>query len=833
MGNCASSSFVPWAGRNDITLAAKSRKKAAKEILSSYRAYSSAHGLYLESLKQVGSNLLLFMVEEDKGLLNLESQAVKVTEEPSDYRASWSQTPGALSDSIPPINPDTKNEGVSDDVARGAPSSFNHYLNTDTDYSDGIPPASNVDVTKGGPVPQNGQPQSLEMIPANAASSSMMVNHYPLQHQLPRGAGVSQLATTLNGLFLEAIESARPLGSLLAVGAAKKYSAPPPIPPQVQGGQQYGAPPNWGKPAESLWETLEILVAYERFRSKEIKALEKTKFDYERMTGRLGKQNKKTVSDAKAEKQQKKINKTHSKIQELQGNMNRMGVTVENLTRSIEGIKSQMLLPALLLLLPGLIHMWLQMAGIHNRQLQLIQEISAKGSLVNNLATGPFVLFTHPSHHKGTQNLENALVKWDQAFTANMASQKKILMAIITWLNRVSPAGVNPNPPVAYPAPGFPGNAPPVAQGNPYPYGSSLSTSASFHQQGNFNPYPPTQNSNAPQVTFPPESHPGGQVIPYFPPNTATGVPPSREMIQDFLGGQGFVGEPLMALCDDWRRATDKLPEKTVKDALFAYKNWVKDSYDKQSAELKQGKKVEDLQKQLRKAEQKYEGLLVKERDFRATLENPSGIPMSRALTLSSKSYQNPPYDNSPSFSSPSWSQGQATGQGGPSPSSLPQPMNLTYGASPLRPPSMSPTPPPPSSQPVPAASPPPPSPPTEPGALIPYQPSPTEAVSYENQDNSLDKAGAKAKAKEQAKEVKAFTISKEVDLALGALEGLRQKLKDEEASFAVMASEARKSAISGFEQSFPNYVLSLSNYATIASQMYGVLHFQHTRAWR
>ena len=54
-----------------------------------------------------------------------------------------------------------------------------------------------------------------------------------------------------------------------------------------------------------------------------------------------------------------------------------------------------------------------------------------------------------------------------------------------------------------------------------------------------------------------------------------------------------------MALANDWVRTIDRLADAQFKDAVAALSAWMMEAYDRQAAELKQQKRVEDCQKQV------------------------------------------------------------------------------------------------------------------------------------------------------------------------------------------------------------------------------------------
>eukprot|EP00271_Cylindrocystis_brebissonii_P009735 TRINITY_DN248_c0_g1_i3.p1 TRINITY_DN248_c0_g1~~TRINITY_DN248_c0_g1_i3.p1 ORF type:complete len:677 (+),score=191.95 TRINITY_DN248_c0_g1_i3:53-2032(+) len=635
----------------------------------------------------------------------------------------------------------------------------------------------------------------------------------------PRGAGLSQLGRNLSSLFADAAEAARPLTNMLAVGIAKEYSTLPPLPSYVQGVQHYGGGQQ-NMHRESLWETLELVVAYERFRSKDIKAMEEAKWDHARASEKLGKRSSKQVPQEKAQKQQKAINQAHQKVQELDGKIQRLGMQVTSTSQAIEAIKTQMLLPALAFMLPGLVHMWVRLAELHHRQFQLALDVVGNQRLQSKLVGGKAVHLTAKSHQQDWKTLETALQKWEQAFSNSMNAQKKVLVNIIAWLTKINPNALGAPPPlpvqIQYLQP------PPLALGpgaQPYPQQQQQPYQ---QQQGPYPaqggapapPYPQPPAPSPPEPTYGmPRGPPGVQPIitdpdeasgpqpaynsgaivpvraPQYPPNY---TPPPNELFNKFLGGSPSGGEPLVALCNDWSKAMDNLSETEFKAAVFSFIGWVKQVEEKHALEAKELKKMEDMQKQVDKAKAVFEASLKKERELRNTLASPYGnVPMSKSLHQATQ---------------------QAGGQGGSPAQSGASSRGMPRDAS--------------SAEISDTGT----SGPQNQLWLPPVQSPPHEGVDSPLPEDAYDKAGAKAQAKEQQKEVKAFALAKEVDLHKGMLEGAKHKLRDATTSFEAMALSSRHTAMTGFEQTLPGVFQALSAYATNAGQMYGMLQYQHFR---
>lgn len=254
---CTSSKYIPWAGRNHVTQAAKVRKKAAKETLEAFKVLSNSHATRLGNLRIFTQNLALFLEDEDKALYSgdIPQISVSTSTDGTPYQASWVSNPNTLADPTPAKSEDFSEVTSAEKAVPSAP-----QATADAEASD-LKPLTSSEVTT---VAIHNPSQSSQALALVTYAGHSGVSGALTVAEGSRGVGLKNLGAILNDLTNEIHRASHPATDVLALSPPKKYAALPPVPGYATGGIP-------GSTSDKLWDVLEILVAYERARSKETK----------------------------------------------------------------------------------------------------------------------------------------------------------------------------------------------------------------------------------------------------------------------------------------------------------------------------------------------------------------------------------------------------------------------------------------------------------------------------------------------------------------------------------------------------------------------------------
>ncbi|CAI5516297.1 unnamed protein product [Closterium sp. Naga37s-1] len=294
---------------------------------------------------------------------------------------------------------------------------------------------------------------------------------------------------------------------------------------------------------------------------------------------RVRKETKRASGNANADP--RKLEGAQTKLGDVQHRMAGASERVVAACHSVECYKTDLLFPQLLRLLPCLVSTWHTLSQLHDQQQQLstmlanqyMPPVTHEGATTAGQAPlTPGVMqvpSTTKAQHEATKKLEDAFKKWHSSLSVLCAAQRKFFSALITWVRKTLAF------PPDFPKPPLPGTAPPP-----------------------------------------------GQYVASWAPGGAAGATPAPPPPPP--PGQQHVEGPLVALGNDWVRTMDRLPEKEVKDAVMGFCGWISQSYERQTAEMKQLKLLQDSLKQLSKQESKLEQLQQKERELQLALGGPA-----------------------------------------------------------------------------------------------------------------------------------------------------------------------------------------------------------------
>ncbi|CAI5480447.1 unnamed protein product [Closterium sp. Yama58-4] len=396
-----------------------------------------------------------------------------------------------------------------------------------------------------------------------------------------------EFAKKVNAHFLEASARITALVELLKVGAPIPKNAIPPL--------TVAAATKEGGQLESIGDTVQKLLNWERDINDKIWEMETIRAELKSKDKRVRKETARASGNANADP--RKLEGAQVKLGDVQHRMAGASERVVTACHAVEAYKTDLLFPQLLRLLPWcvgtdllfpkllrllpcLVSTWHSLSQVHDQQQQLatmlanhyMPPVTHEGA--NTAGQAPLnpgvmqVPSTTKAQHEATKKLDDAFKKWHSSLSLLCAAQRKFFSALITWVRKTLAF------PPDFPKPPLPGTAPPPGQ-----YVASWA--------------------------------PGGAAATPAPP------PPPPP-------GQQHVEGPLVALGNDWVRTMDRLPEKEVKDAVMGFCGWINQAYERQKAEMRQLKLLQDSLKQLSKQESKLEQLQQKERELQLALGGPA-----------------------------------------------------------------------------------------------------------------------------------------------------------------------------------------------------------------
>ncbi|KAL8167597.1 hypothetical protein V2J09_009096 [Rumex salicifolius] len=171
---------------------------------------------------------------------------------------------------------------------------------------------------------------------------------------------------------------------------------------------------------KSLCSTLERLLAWEKKLYQEVKAREGVKIDHENKLKAL--QNQECKGDKET-----KLDKTKTSIKKLQSLIVVTSQAVDTTSSAIVGLRDTDLVPLLVELCHGFMHMWRSMNQTHEFQYQIVQQVRG---LVNQTIKG---YSTSELHRQATRDLESALSTWHSSFCRLVKFQKYFICSLHGW----------------------------------------------------------------------------------------------------------------------------------------------------------------------------------------------------------------------------------------------------------------------------------------------------------------------------------------------------------------------------------------------------------------
>ncbi|CAI5515410.1 unnamed protein product [Closterium sp. Naga37s-1] len=380
-----------------------------------------------------------------------------------------------------------------------------------------------------------------------------------------------EFAKKVNAHFLEASARITALVELLKVGAPIPKNAVPPL--------TVAAATKEGGQLESIGDTVQKLLNWERDIKDKIWDMETIRTELKSKDKRVRTETKRASGNANADP--RKLEGAQVKLGDVQHRMAGASERVVTACHAVEAYKTDLLFPQLLRLLPCLVSTWHSLSQLHDQQQQLatmlanhyMPPVTHEGATTAGQAPlTPGVMqvpSTTKAQHEATKKLDDAFKKWHSSLSVLCAAQRKFFSALITWVRKTLAF------PPDFPKPPLPGTAPPP-----------------------------------------------GQYVASWAPGGAAGATPAPPPPPP--PGQQHVEGPLVALGNDWVRTMDRLPEKEVKDAVMGFCGWINQAYERQKAEMKQLKLLQDSLKQLSKQESKLEQLQQKERELQLALGGPA-----------------------------------------------------------------------------------------------------------------------------------------------------------------------------------------------------------------
>ncbi|GMI88050.1 hypothetical protein like AT2G27090 [Hibiscus trionum] len=180
---------------------------------------------------------------------------------------------------------------------------------------------------------------------------------------------------------------------------------------------QYG-----GMDSGSHSSTLGRLYAWEKKLYEEVKAGDSTRKIYERKCSRLRNQDVKGYDELT-------VDKTRAAVKDLYARILIAIRSAESISKRIQKIRDEELLPQIIELLKGLTRTWKVMLESHETQNKILSE-------VKSFACPSFGKFCNDSHRLATLQLEAELQNWRACFMEYVAAQRAYIQALHGWLTK-------------------------------------------------------------------------------------------------------------------------------------------------------------------------------------------------------------------------------------------------------------------------------------------------------------------------------------------------------------------------------------------------------------
>ncbi|XP_052178220.1 nitrate regulatory gene2 protein-like [Diospyros lotus] len=171
---------------------------------------------------------------------------------------------------------------------------------------------------------------------------------------------------------------------------------------------------------KSLCSTLERLLAWEKKLYLEVKAREGVRIEHEKKLATLQSQEYKGNEEAK-------LDKTKTSIQRLQSLILVTSEAVSAAASAIIGLRDAELLPQLVHLCHGFMHMWKSMNQFHEIQNHVVQQVRG---LVNRSTKAQS---TSDQHRQATRDLESAVSMWHSSFCRLVKFQRDFIRSLHAW----------------------------------------------------------------------------------------------------------------------------------------------------------------------------------------------------------------------------------------------------------------------------------------------------------------------------------------------------------------------------------------------------------------
>ncbi|KAA3465525.1 Holliday junction ATP-dependent DNA helicase RuvB [Gossypium australe] len=168
--------------------------------------------------------------------------------------------------------------------------------------------------------------------------------------------------------------------------------------------------------------TLERLYAWEKKLYEEVKAGDSTRKIYERKCSRLRNQDVKGYDELT-------MDKTRAAVKDLYARILIAIRSAESISKRIQNLRDEELLPQLIELLKGLTRTWKVMLESHESQNKILSE-------VKTFACPSYGKFCNDSHRLATLQLEAELQNWHACFTEYVAAQRAYIQALHGWLTK-------------------------------------------------------------------------------------------------------------------------------------------------------------------------------------------------------------------------------------------------------------------------------------------------------------------------------------------------------------------------------------------------------------
>ncbi|KAJ6937178.1 protein ALTERED PHOSPHATEARVATION RESPONSE 1-like [Populus alba x Populus x berolinensis] len=168
--------------------------------------------------------------------------------------------------------------------------------------------------------------------------------------------------------------------------------------------------------------TLGRLYAWEKKLYEEVKAGDSTRKIYEKKCSRMRNQDVRGDDELT-------IDKTRAAVKDLYARILVAIRSAESISKRIEKLRDEELLPQIVELLKGLTLTWKIMLESHETQNKILLE-------VKTFASSAYGKFCNDSHRLATLQLEAELLNWRACFVEYVAAQKAYVEALHSWLSK-------------------------------------------------------------------------------------------------------------------------------------------------------------------------------------------------------------------------------------------------------------------------------------------------------------------------------------------------------------------------------------------------------------